>query len=456
MAVLAVALRAPFVAPALEDHDSVNFALALDRYDVAASRPHFPGYPVYIVAARAFRAVGADPVLALVLPGLLAMALLAIVVTFVAWRIWGGAAALLGGLAIALHPALSLESCLARSDALGAGLSGAAAALLLGTSRPRGAAAAFGLLGLSFGVRLSYAPLALGFLAVLLLRRAKTQAASPSAELAISRALAALAGGVAVWAIPQGLVVGPLRLATAGTDFIVGHFGRFGGSLLTESRPGGRFGAALGGLLAHGLGLGWPSAWIATVLIGAGALAVWRVRRPSMREGACWLALVAPYLLWVFLGQNARHARHFLPLAPVIALLLARSIGRTPSRLATAGAAIALGGLAIASVGSAARISTTPSPAAAAAQHVGSHVPSERTELHAGRSASRLLGYYAPAHRVTTLDTPGALVPAMSAVPRGVQRLAITDANVLPIEGREVARFERLGDRAVALVEVFP
>jgi hypothetical protein len=40
----------------LEDIDSVNFALALDDYDVGRHQPHPPGYPVYIALARGVRA----------------------------------------------------------------------------------------------------------------------------------------------------------------------------------------------------------------------------------------------------------------------------------------------------------------------------------------------------------------------------------------------------------------
>ncbi len=47
--------------PALEDLDSVNFALGIERFDVARHRPHPPGYPVYLaagsVASRALEAV---------------------------------------------------------------------------------------------------------------------------------------------------------------------------------------------------------------------------------------------------------------------------------------------------------------------------------------------------------------------------------------------------------------
>src|SRR3954469_5921480 len=55
----------PFLAPALEDIDSINFALGLHHYDPALHQPHPPGYPVFIAAGRV--ALG---VIHIVAPGL--------------------------------------------------------------------------------------------------------------------------------------------------------------------------------------------------------------------------------------------------------------------------------------------------------------------------------------------------------------------------------------------------
>ena len=47
----------PFLAPSLEDIDSVNFALGVRDFDVAEHRPHPPGYPVYIALGKVATAV---------------------------------------------------------------------------------------------------------------------------------------------------------------------------------------------------------------------------------------------------------------------------------------------------------------------------------------------------------------------------------------------------------------
>ena len=56
LAVLAVAYglaHLPYVVSTLEDIDSVNFALGIRDFDIAAHRPHPPGYPIYIALGKA-------------------------------------------------------------------------------------------------------------------------------------------------------------------------------------------------------------------------------------------------------------------------------------------------------------------------------------------------------------------------------------------------------------------
>jgi hypothetical protein len=54
LAIAAVFLlgHVPFLAPTLEDLDSVNFALGVRHFDPTEHRPHPPGYPIYIALAK--------------------------------------------------------------------------------------------------------------------------------------------------------------------------------------------------------------------------------------------------------------------------------------------------------------------------------------------------------------------------------------------------------------------
>jgi hypothetical protein len=44
----------------LDEWDSVNFALALDDFDVARHQPHPPGYAIYVAAGKLVHLVIAD------------------------------------------------------------------------------------------------------------------------------------------------------------------------------------------------------------------------------------------------------------------------------------------------------------------------------------------------------------------------------------------------------------
>ena len=65
-ALVVIATRWPFRSHALYSWDSANFALAMADIDIAAHRPHPPGYIGYVLAARALVLVFRDANLSLV------------------------------------------------------------------------------------------------------------------------------------------------------------------------------------------------------------------------------------------------------------------------------------------------------------------------------------------------------------------------------------------------------
>jgi Protein of unknown function (DUF2723) len=74
-AAAAVVTRLPFAAHRLWDHDSVQFALGVERYDLAAHHPHPPGYPLYIAVLKVLAALGVDALHGMVALSILAAAL---------------------------------------------------------------------------------------------------------------------------------------------------------------------------------------------------------------------------------------------------------------------------------------------------------------------------------------------------------------------------------------------
>ncbi len=94
--------RAPFRAERLFEWDSVNFALAFDRWDLALHQPHPPGYIGYVLPARLANVVTDDPNGALILVAALATAVAGLVLWKLADTIgvpvaqrWAGMAAFL-------------------------------------------------------------------------------------------------------------------------------------------------------------------------------------------------------------------------------------------------------------------------------------------------------------------------------------------------------------------------
>lgn len=173
------------------------------------------------------------------------------------------------------------------------------------------------LLGCLCGARLSVVPFALPALLV---------CAREKGARGVVRALA-LAGAVALAVhAPLVLHTGPRAFAEMVLGHAGGHFTRYGGSIGTQPDVGARVLALAHGLWAHALGGWWTDrgAW----LIPWSAAALWALWKGLRERGDRVIALCAGvYLAWAFLGQNVRwQPRHLLPLAPFVALAVARGV----------------------------------------------------------------------------------------------------------------------------------
>lgn len=87
---LAALTRLPFVARYLWDHDSVQFALAVERFDLAVHQPHPPGYPLYVGLLKVLAACGVSPLDGMLLLSVLAAVAGAAALTALTWRLVGG------------------------------------------------------------------------------------------------------------------------------------------------------------------------------------------------------------------------------------------------------------------------------------------------------------------------------------------------------------------------------
>jgi hypothetical protein len=282
----------------LDGMDGVDFALALADYDPGLEQPHAPGYPLYVLLCRCASALGAGEVTALALPGILASPLLVLGLARCA-RAAGATPGvrLAAALWLALHPLLLVEGSRPLPDLLGAAALWGALALVL----ERRFAASGAALGLALGVRpdlLPTAALALG------LERGER-----------GRWCAGAAAGALAWLLPLAAIASPDWLSRAAT-FARGHLWLWGSSAFAGA------GDAAGLLRSLALAGSGPAGW-ALALLGAR-----RARWPRALVWAC-----AAQALWIALGQNLTHARHWLPLAPAAVLLGVTGLAALPRRM---------------------------------------------------------------------------------------------------------------------------
>ncbi|WP_437917311.1 hypothetical protein WME73_25055 [Sorangium sp. So ce302] len=328
-----------------EDIDALRFALGVERFDVAALRPHAPYYPVFVAAAKGLALLGATPRAALALVSAASGAAAVAFTALLAREVAGRRASVFAGVLALASPFLWLSSEKLLSDMAGTAAVTAALWLCARARRPRGARAAapaapldtaaaaartrtwaLVLLGVGLGVRLSYFPFALACLAVI--------ARGEGGRLAWLARGRDLAAGALAWLVPLVLIATPRDLVATTWLQGLGHFTRWGGTAITVSSPLDRLRGVIWGIWANGLGGAWPDApaarWLGAPLLisllAAGALRVAsreRAARALREQPELWASAFA-YFLWALLGQNiAYKPRHWLPLVPLLLVAMA-------------------------------------------------------------------------------------------------------------------------------------
>ncbi len=364
IAALYLAAHVPFLAPSLEDIDSINFALGLRHFDPALYQPHPPGYPVYMAMGHASLAV-VERVTSMTGASAEARAL-------AVWSAIGGAACIIAAwflfaaladrqpaagsrqpavvwatLLLAAAPTFWMCGLRPMSDMPGLALAIGAQALLLrrgpslvgrgsereggpvrrsseregGTSAIRARLIQGALLaGIAAGIRVQTAVLTGPVLAFALIERWRSRAEAEGGWL-LSRPLAAFAAGCLSWGIP-------LVIASGGVERYVRALGSQGGADfawvdMLWSNPTPRH-LAIG--LYQTLVLPWASIPLAlTVGVAAaiGALVM------LLREWRALLVLAlafVPYLVFHLLFQQLDTVRYALPVLVPIAWLAARAV----------------------------------------------------------------------------------------------------------------------------------
>ncbi|MGQ0733712.1 MAG: protein O-mannosyl-transferase family [Acidobacteriota bacterium] len=364
----------PYLASTLEDIDSVNFALGVRDFDLAAHRPHPPGYPVYVALGKGMTAAlgpwyaGAAPadvearaLSVLSLLGALA-AVAALYALFACWSSHDGVpdgsrtqACSPGGADQRLVPWGSFDRRVAAQTALALtcplfwylavrpmsdmpGLTAAVAAqaaLALAWWRQRPTASGdrrltpermiasgrwivLGALmaGVSMGLRSQNAALTLPLLAGVLVDRLGRGALG-----AFIGSSVALVVGVSAWAVPLVAASGGLEAYLAALGSQAGE--DFAGVEMVYLSPSPRLIVAA---LVRTFVYPWDSVVLGSVMTGLAMLgAAWLAWRD--RRTLAFLALAAlPYLGFHLLFQDTSFVRYALPLMPPVAWLAATGL----------------------------------------------------------------------------------------------------------------------------------
>jgi hypothetical protein len=320
LALAFLACHLPYLPASLEDLDSINFALGIRDFDVAEHRPHPPGYPLFILAAKGVDALVRSEVHTLSLMGVVsgavsAFALLALFGTL------GGAGrepgvAVVATLMTLTAPLLWVTAARPLSDMTGLAASLAVQGLLLRAPTDRALVAAAFLAGLAAGIRSQVVWLTVPLLALALLSRRLEHGWRERGRVVLG-----YVAGVAAWALPLVMVAGGpaaywQALAFQGTSDLTGV------TMLSTTPTIRQFLATLQSAFV------WPWALgpLAAVVLASAAVGAARLWRAAPRSLGILLAGFGPYLFFNMLFQETVTTRYALPLVVPVAYLSVQGI----------------------------------------------------------------------------------------------------------------------------------
>jgi 4-amino-4-deoxy-L-arabinose transferase-like glycosyltransferase len=350
LALVSIGIRLIYMSPYPGGWDDIDFALALDRFDLSAMQPHFPGYPVYILVAHLFYYAAGEPFSALSMLSAVAGGLTVVPLWMLFTRLGSMSAGRLAAILYAVGPLPIVTGIQPTSDALGTLLAALLALLIwrsmqqepaAGMNRRRSFILAGLVLGLLLGVRVSYVPLAVlwagAAAAILYDRGIPRRQALRNVLLSAAAAALVCAAWAGALAVSEGGFAPLMKLAFSFTE---GHFTDWGGAYSADSSF---FDRARYFLLrqigAAGMGTLWPGyfgwRWLPSLFAAFGAIGliyallarILRKAQVSLTRRAIFLILwIVPYLLWAFFAQNVDKPRHILPLIPPLLWLLATGL----------------------------------------------------------------------------------------------------------------------------------
>jgi len=330
-----VAAHLLFLAPSLEDIDSINFALGVRHYDVAEHQPHPPGYPLYILAAKLVNTVARSELASLAFLSILAGSLGILAAAAVMRQLsdgdrWRSIAATLVAIS---SPMYWFPSARPLSDVPGLAAVLGVQAMTLASTTPRALIASAFVAGLAAGLRSQVAWLTVPLLVLVAWRRGRQATALPLVHLL--RVGVAFLIGVLVWFVPLVVVTAGPRaywhaLAFQGSADL-------GNIQMLWTRHGIRDVAEALYYAFVSPWASWEMASIVLVLAVAGAGVLVRTSPAALLTLA---AAFGPYFAFDLLFQETFTSRYALPLVFPIAFPAAAGARALPASIGTLAIAV--------------------------------------------------------------------------------------------------------------------
>ncbi|WP_156936116.1 nucleoporin-interacting protein [Anoxybacteroides tepidamans] len=300
-----------YASPYAASWDQVDFALALERYDLLAMQPHFPGYPYFILGGMLVHAFIANPARALSILNIVLLCSASVPIFLLAKKYGAKEAAWPITVLVQSTSYVTLIGSQPMSE-------GAALAVLWwymwaverAYARVTWSAHLLALFffGLLLGIRLSYAPFAVALIFLWWADWKMHQRVRRLFFLAAAALLFQLIWVIAV-ALTEGGLHSFLKLALSFTN---GHFQEWGGTVSNDHEA---FWQRASRFLFYNLiwaGVSSRTAMLLVFYLFAFIAAICLQRRFSFPRW--FLVSVASYFVWALFAQNIEKPRHIIPL----------------------------------------------------------------------------------------------------------------------------------------------
>ena len=311
-----------YASPFAATWDEVDFALALDRYDLLAMQPHFPGYPYFIFGGMLIHSFVHNAAKAL--------------------AIWNGLLMMSATIPIYLLAKAYVEKKYALfMTALVQSLS----YVMLIVSQPMSEGSALALLwwyvwsleqalrsdrvhvqwlplllfSIMLGIRLSYIPFGVGILYVWWKRRYRLK------QLLLYSLAAVAFQFIWISAVAATEGEGFWQLAFS---FVTGHFTQWGGTVSTDEAP---FWQRVYMLIFYNIiwtGMAKQSVWLLSCFFILFLMTWKHIFLPNL-----YRLLLLTYFLWALFAQNIEKPRHILPIVIIVSFFLFTTPLQSTSRL---------------------------------------------------------------------------------------------------------------------------